>query len=213
MDTYPLLLDTVVASKPALKLLWEFISSHIEWIASGIIAAGTYLVFKIRKLIKWVNEINMLKVEIPRMKEILMDIKSELTSNGGHSLKDQVSRIDRRVALVQNISWSEKELSEDGFFVTNEHGEWTRCNRAFLNMVGAQESDCLNDGWIGYISFTGKEQALDEYNSAINQKRSAEFPCSFKRDVLGSSWKVNVYLQPMKNDGKIIGFTGTVHKI
>lgn len=213
MDTYPLLLDTVVASKPALKLFLEWILAHWEW-ASGItVTCGTFITFQIRKLIKWVNEMNLLKVEIPQMKTILMKIESELTSNGGHSLKDQVSRIDRRVALVQNISWSEKELSEDGFFVTNEHGEWTRCNRAFLNMVGAQESDCLNDGWIGYISFTGKEQALDEYNSAINQKRSAEFPCSFKRDPLGSSWKVNVYLQPMKNDGKIIGFTGTVHKI
>lgn len=206
------LLQVVVATKSLFHLLWEAIISHWEIttvIFGAIGTGGTFLYKKIIKLRKWYFDMDSIRLQMPAINEKLEKIFSFIAPNGGNSISDKIDRIEKRGIVTQQLAWSMKEHSADGEFITNESGGWTRVNKTILKMISATQEDCKGDGWIGYLSNSCREATVEEYKDAIEQKRGTEIECAFKRDFAGI-WYVVLSLQPMRNDGVIIGYTGTI---
>lgn len=206
-----ILLQVAVATKSMLKI-WEWVIAHWELsaaVAGGICTGGTFLYKKIRKTIKWIRDMEAIRLKMPSIDEKLDTLLNFVRPNGGNSITDKIDRIERRGIVTQQLAWSMKEHSPDGEFLTDEKGNWTRVNKPFLKMISSTQDDCKGDGWIGYLSNSCRDEVVDEYKDAIKQQRGTEVECTFKRDY-AAVWHMILTLTPMRNDGHIIGFTGTI---
>lgn len=205
------LLQVVVATeKTALQFLWEYLGQHINWNwlwTVVFIPAWRYG----KKIYQWVKDMESIRKQMPAINDKLDRIVSFVLPNGGSSMSDTLTRIERRSVITQQLAWSQKEHSDDGFFLANEKGEWTRVNKTFLKLISADAEDVLTDGWgwVGYLSNSCREATMKEYNLAVEKRRGTEIECIFKRDY-AAVWHVSLSLQPMRNDGKIVGYTGTI---
>ncbi len=213
------LLQIASAGKSVFRIGWEFIISHWEVATAffgGIGAIGTFFYKKFIKYRNWFKAMDLIKLQVPELmarvaksNDSLDKLMNFIMPNGGSSMSDKLDRMERRGIITQQLAWSMKEYSPDGEFITNENGEWTKANKTFLKLVSASNEDVLGDGWIAYLTNGCREKTVKEYNEAIEQTRGTEVECVLRRDYAGV-WNVVLTLQPLRNDGKTIGFTGSI---
>ena len=105
--------------------------------------------------------------------ESVEDIKKELTTNGGSSIKDTVNRIDRRQVMIDKRCKAIFYNIEKAILEVDEIGNILWANEEFHNMMGTKNLKGLD--WVSYIDEPQRENFLRELESCSEKLRELKF--------------------------------------
>lgn len=148
---------------------------HVTLIFSLLGGLGTFFSLVWVKAIKPI--IKMLQNQENVMKN-LSEIKKELSTNGGGSLKDSIiemkgtcNRIETRQKIIEQRTRAALHYNNIALFETDDHGRLIWTNNSFYELT----SDSLNsvDGydWLTYIHEDEREDFFTEFRSCIDMNR------------------------------------------
>lgn len=103
----------------------------------------------------------------------VQEIKKELTTNGGSSIKDTVNRIDRRQVMIDKRSKAIFYNIEKAILEVDENGNILWANEAFHNLMGTKNLKGLD--WVSYIDEPQREYFLREFESCSEKLRELKF--------------------------------------
>tara|TARA_B100002019_G_C21269649_1_gene601437 strand:- start:1369 stop:1926 length:558 start_codon:yes stop_codon:yes gene_type:complete len=101
------------------------------------------------------------------------DIRKELTTNGGSSIKDTVNRIDRRQVMIDKRSKAIFYNIEQAILEVDENGNILWANEKFHNMMGTKNLKGLD--WVSYIDEPQRGYFLREFESCSEKLRELRF--------------------------------------
>ena len=127
------------------------------------------------------------------------DIKKELTTNGGSSIKDTVNRIDRRQIMIDKRSKAIFYNIEQAILEVDENGNILWANELFHKMMGTKNLKGLD--WVSYIDEPQRENFLREFESCSEKLRELRF------ETISTDGKSLKFLGfPYRGDIKNYGF-------
>ena len=103
------------------------------------------------------------------------DIKKELTTNGGSSIKDTVNRIDRRQIMLDKRSKAIFYNVEKAILEVDEKGNILWANEMFHKRMGTKNLKGLD--WVSYIDEPQRENFLREFESCSEKLRELIQSC------------------------------------
>jgi PAS domain S-box-containing protein len=146
---------------------------------------------------------------VAELTAVVQRIEAEVKTNGGHSLKDTVNRIDRKTehifARVRHLD----ETSVNAIFEMDATGNITFANSAFCEIFDADEHSLLFRNWISRARSEDQQRLLLELKSAIENKFPLDSTASFRID---GKAVITVRLKATPNvrsGGELLGFFGT----
>jgi PAS domain S-box-containing protein len=95
-------------------------------------------------------------------------IVSELTPNGGGSIKDAINRIESRQMITESRTKALLIDSDSGMWESDENGQCVWWNRTLEGMHG-REPKGMN--WVASIAPEEREAVLHEWEQAVRLKR------------------------------------------
>lgn len=111
-------------------------------------------------------------------KESVEEIKKELTTNGGSSLKDAiidmkdtVHRIDRRQKIIEQRTKAALHYSNEALFETDMAGRLIWSNANFCKYVKDNPSNVTGFDWLSMIKEDERDELLNEFLSCIKMNR------------------------------------------
>jgi transcriptional regulator with PAS, ATPase and Fis domain len=111
-------------------------------------------------------------------KESVEEIKKELTTNGGSSLKDAiidmkdtVHRIDRRQKIIEQRTKAALHYSNEALFETDIAGRLIWSNAHFCKYVKDNPSNMTGFDWLSMIKEEERDELLQEFLSCIKMNR------------------------------------------
>jgi len=127
------------------------------------------------------------------------DIKKELTTNGGSSIKDTVNRIDRRQIMLDKRSKAIFYNIEQAILEVDENGNILWANELFHKMMGTKNLKGLD--WVSHIDEPQRENFLREFESCSEKLRELRF------ETISTDGKSLKFLGfPYRGDSKNYGF-------
>ena len=127
------------------------------------------------------------------------DIKKELTTNGGSSIKDTVNRIDRRQVMLDKRSKAIFYNIEKAILEVDESGKILWANEEFHNVMGTKNLNGLD--WVSYIDEPQRENFLREFESCSEKLRELKF-----ETVSTEGKKIKYTGFPYRDNNKNFGF-------
>lgn len=142
----------------------------------GIVSASIGALITVwRKLIFPINKLFSNNDELMKSVE---KIKSEVTTNGGKSIKDSVDSlkkicesISRRQEVIDQRTRASLHYLDAGLFETDETGKLIWTNEAFHKITGETQSDVEGYDWVSFIDEDDREQVINEFASCIQMSR------------------------------------------
>lgn len=127
------------------------------------------------------------------------DIKKELTTNGGSSIKDTVNRIDRRQVIIDKRSKAIFYNVEDVILEVDEGGNVLWANHNFHELMGNKNIRGLD--WVTYIDEPEREPFIRELNSCSKNNRELKFSTHTTNNQ-----KITISGFPYRDGSKNYGF-------
>ena len=127
------------------------------------------------------------------------DIKKELTTNGGSSIKDTVNRIDRRQVMLDKRSKAIFYNIEKAILEVDEGGNILWANEQFHNVMGTKNLKGLD--WVSYIDEPQRENFLREFETCSEKLRELKF-----ETVSTEGKKIKYTGFPYRDNNKNFGF-------
>lgn len=127
------------------------------------------------------------------------DIKKELTTNGGSSIKDIVNRIDRRQVMLDKRSKAIFYNVDSPILEVDEIGNILWANNSFHKKMGTKNISGLD--WVSYIDEPQRENFLKELESCSKKLRELRFETL---STTGEKIKYTGY--PYRENEKNFGF-------
>lgn len=152
-------------------------------IASAAVSVIVYKIFrylysKYLKLKATCEEICSIHTMIPK-------IYSELSPNHGTSIKDKIDKIDKKVdentRVTNQICLRQRWIldnRDEPIFECDVDGKCTWVNEKYCQLTKFNPSYLLEHGWKNVIHEDDRERVLNEWESALKDKRSST--CSYR---------------------------------
>lgn len=208
--------------------LIEFILENEKvWTALGIVA-GLLVAWKpiLSKLCiftkKVIFGINTL-LDLPeKFQAIVLNqerIAKELTCNGGSSLKDQVSRIEK--CLNQSIAINKAKFKaifthlthSVGLYEKDTKGNCTFVNHAWIELTGVTHEEAMGNGWFRAIVPEEREKIFEAIKYAIENNAPMEFIYHVFNSKTGETIKViDRSFAITNNNGEILEYYGVIER-
>lgn len=140
----------------------------------------------------------------------------EFRPNGGGSLRDAINRIETRLLAEQQ---TRRALSmvldvDVAIFERDAAGLCLWINQCYSNISGLSLAEAKNYGWINAIDPRERDRVVNEWDSAIKQKRSFQMEYRIINTQTGIPTKVKCNSCPLHDDkDEIIGYVGTLTPI
>ena len=126
-------------------------------------------------------------------------IKGELTTNGGSSIKDTVNRIDRRQIMIDKRSKAVFYNLEEAILEVDERGNILWANESFHRIFKNKNLNGLD--WVCFIDEPKREEFIKEFKSCSKQNRELNFE-TVSTD--GNTVKFSGF--PYRDNNKTYGF-------
>jgi PAS domain-containing protein len=127
------------------------------------------------------------------------EIKKELATNGGSSIKDTVNRIDRRQVMIDKRSKAIFYNIEKAILEVDEKGNILWANELFHKMMGTKNLKGLD--WVSHIDEPQREYFLREFESCSEKLRELRF-----ETISTEGKKIKYTGFPYRGEGKNFGF-------
>jgi len=119
---------------------------------------------------------------------MIKQIKSELTFNGGGSIKDAVwdvrngmAELNKRLDSIQQDQHVALNLQGLAFWISNEKGECVFASTNLCKLVGRTESEILGNNWIAWVIPEDKERVFEAWQFSIENKSPFDERYTFKK--------------------------------
>lgn len=138
----------------------------------------------------------------------------EFSTNGGKSIKDQITRIDDNTRLSELRSkLIATTLITSGSFECDAHGNWTWANKALADLFGLSLEEMLGNGWLAAVQEHDRMDIWDNWKNAIlnNIPYEGVFTIINRKTRKSFQCRANAF-QHKAVDGRILGYYGTIVK-
>ena len=99
-------------------------------------------------------------------------VYSELTPNGGGSIKDSINRIEAmQVGGLQ--------LTGKAFWISDPSGKCTFASVRLAAMMGISPGQMLGYGWVSAVSYEDREKCREEWDRAVRDTREFHMRYSY----------------------------------
>jgi len=140
----------------------------------------------------------------------IRQIRTELTSNSGKSLKDLVNKIKADVEsntdLTKTIMCRQRWILDnrsEPIFEADEKGNFTWVNEAFIKITKRSCYDLLGNKWKNIIAEDERDSIFNHWDRAIKEKRNFEETIVIT-DKKGRSFSA-MCIASIQEDGKYMG--------
>ena len=110
--------------------------------------------------------------------ESVEEIKKELSTNGGNSLKDAVcelgvtcSRIERRQSVIEQRTKASLHYNTTALFETDHTGRLVWTNEPFFQLTQHTLTDVEGFDWLTYINEEDRDEFFQEFQSCLSMNR------------------------------------------
>jgi PAS domain-containing protein len=148
---------------------------NITLLCSILGGAGTFLSLIWVKIIK--PTVRLINSQESISKSI-GDIKKELTTNGGNSLKDSIidlkktcNRIETRQKVIEQRTRAALHYNNAALFETDNHGRLIWTNNSFYELTNEVVDSVDGYDWLTYIEEKDREDFFTEFKSCIEMNR------------------------------------------
>jgi len=146
--------------------------------------------------------------------EILEKMHEEFKPNGGTSLRDAVNRIEAKLLIEQHARRALSMAMDVGMFETDGQGMCTWVNQYYTDLTGLATEDAKNFGWVTGLFEADRERVVEEWASAVDQKRVFKLDFGMFNSRSAEYTKVQCTAFPITNiRGEVFGFVGIVIKL
>jgi transcriptional regulator with PAS, ATPase and Fis domain len=135
----------------------------------------------------------------------ISDVKKELISEGGTSLREDLAILGKRSVLTQNLTWSILDESRYGVVITDLDGNWIRMNKALTRKLLKTKDDLCNRAWQAFLSQDCRRYVVSEYEKAITDKIGTDFKLTFNVDNI-MVVHANMVIELVKYENIVSGF-------
>lgn len=112
------------------------------------------------------------------LSESVNTIKSEITANGGGSLKDVVcelsgacNRIEQGQRIIEQRTRAALHYNSTALFETDRTGKVIWTNEPFYELTGQHLSDVKDYDWLTYVHEEEREELFMEFQSCLDMSR------------------------------------------
>lgn len=147
----------------------------ITFLCSLFGALGTVISLIWVKLIKPVVKLLQNQEDLSKSLE---DIKKELTTNGGNSLKDSIitlkntcTRIETRQKVIEQRTKAALHYNNIALFETDKQGRLVWTNNSFYELTSDSMNNISGHDWLTYIHEDYREEFFHEFKSCLKMNR------------------------------------------
>lgn len=179
----------------------------IEYIVAILSAMiGFFAVTKpVRKGVKWAWA-----KTLGRRGAQLDRIESELTPNGGTSMKDAINRIEERQMGFEAFQTAHLNTQDVAILRTDIKGKVYMINRQYQRMTGYSIDEVRGDGWINAIDPNNRDKVAEDWHHAVESCRELSEDILFRHVNGESFWAhANVYKE-VDSKGTHRGYLGVI---
>ena len=156
---------------------WQQVAAVVS-VISGV-AIGARILWRILpkiyyKLVHNMFGVGDIKKDLGVLTASVNLVVTELSPNGGASIRDSLNRIELRQVLQEQ---RQKAILSDmsvGVFETDDEGEFTWVNRKYLRMTGRAPDEVKGSGWINTVAHRDRGRIALAWKKAINEGREFE---------------------------------------
>jgi PAS domain S-box-containing protein len=142
----------------------------------GIVGAAIAVPVAIwRKLVIPINKVFSTNEEVVAA---IKQIKSEVVTNGGKSIKDTVNGLknicegmEKRQKVIDQRIRASLHYLDAGLFETDRKGKLIWTNEAFCKITGMSQSDMEGYDWLSFIHESERDQVIREFSSCLKMSR------------------------------------------
>jgi PAS domain S-box-containing protein len=148
--------------------------------------------------------------EVKDIKPMLEEMRKELKTNGGSSVKDVVNSISKDTQKLTMRIEAEHRTVQEGIYECDLEGNCTYVNRYWCLLSGLLPDDALGSGWLRAIHPDDVRRVKEEWTDAV--VRHADFIMSYRYvRPNGDIIKVKSHGTPLRTGNNIIlGYYGRV---
>lgn len=116
--------------------------------------------------------------KVARASVLLHTIEAEFRPNGGSTLRDAISRLEREIGRIREIERCQVDAVGIAAFETDEAGGCVWASAAYLDLVDRPIADVRGAGWSIVIHQDDRERVLSEWGRVVVERR--RFELSFR---------------------------------
>lgn len=197
-------------------IIINYLINHIGDIAGFFTAIGAIYLFICRAMKKLEPYTNMTE-SMGKINKDITDIKKELTSNSGSSLKDLVftiktdvkSNTDLTTTILNRQRWMLDNRTEP-IFEANKNGKFTWVNDSFIKLTDRGLKDLKGDNWVNVLNEDIRNDIFNDWYMAVETKRNFEHSVEII-DGKNNSYHAKI-IAHRQEDGNYIGTLNNIIK-
>lgn len=175
----------------------------------------------------WVTRKMILGAKQARdMMDVLGRLEKEFRPNGGTSLKDAVTSLNKdvkemkdEVALIRKAVkkngaqyWASIATSRIPTFETDEHGLCTRVNPSMLRLSQRVAEEWQGNGWVVSIHPEDREKISNSWALAVRQHRNFEETYRIRAKD-GTTYEVDCAATVLPSEAGVYGYIGSYTRV
>jgi len=191
----------VTAAGGAIILLFgaSFLDKARKWFMGVWSALFHPLTFTSRKLSK-------LEQKHEELASKLDFIVSQLSPNGGSSLLDAITRVEKHQRISETKMGQYLDTKNAAIFETDAEGLYTWVSKSYEELVGRPKIELLNWGWTLPIATHELDSVRHEWALAVEQKRI--FEATYSVDKAGKIVNCRCRAIPTLFKDEVVAWTG-----
>lgn len=142
----------------------------IKWVGllTGVIGLWKWIIHPLMTVVR----------EVGPLKEAITVIRKEVQPNGGSSIKDGISRIERAIGRLEEIQAARLNSDDMAIFEADAAGRYIWVNKSLAKLCGRESVELYDHGWKNCVHQDDREKVAEEWRSAIEDWR--EFEMDFR---------------------------------
>lgn len=146
---------------------------------------------------------------LDELSEQISYLVKEMKLNGGHSIRDQLTRVEEYVVMTNEIQHARMLDSDHMIFRTDREGRVEWVNRTFARTVQRLPQELVNHGWFNCLAQEERDSMMQRWENAVREGMELEQVMLFQTPD-GDQFPVTLRTYRMDNArDEMIGFLGT----
>lgn len=213
------LLGFLAAAAPYYKKVAAFMYKHTLEPIGKFFSTFATLPDRLSALEEKINGHEEVKKRLIKLEEVNVEIKKELTPNGGSSMKDVITKLaesmerveERTLSMTEQVSRMEARQQsilnsvDVPVFETDMNGKCTFANKPYLKLIGRTFDEIKGNGWINSIHPDDRTTVREQWDAAVKDTRNFEMTY---RILGGDKFVYEVFCEASPIEGLANGYSG-----
>jgi PAS domain-containing protein len=157
---------------------------------------------------------------VSKLETDITEIKLQLRTNGGTSLKDAINRIESKlgevredVSVLKGRESARMYLDAQPTFECDANGYATALNKSLLDIMGLDIDEAIGYGWLKAVKAIDQDRVQKEWEASVRNGREFNSNYTFINQVTHKETNVHGRARIERNKEDIIFIIGTCNTI